>query len=193
METLTNKTDLQVDVLSGSARSMEGSGCQCNQNLPFEQCIISMPNGSCTEPCDNHQVLLLPLDFSHEFVNATSKILVHPPQLPGIALLVSFTSCTNGTVLVDSQGCVCQLSAYNAVCIKALSLTCTTCFDQMPDCRVYSNGSGLCGSCNDTEYGVAINPPNFICVKCPVYCLAIFVLPVTNWESQWVQSSCTVS
>ena len=58
---------------------------------------------------------------------------------------------------------------------------CTTCFDVqidvnfIEDCSVFSNGNGMCGSCNDTGYGVAINSPNFICVECQRYGAAVFV------------------
>ena len=41
---------------------------------------------------------------------------------------------------------------------------------------MYTNSGGICGSCNDTGYGVAINSPNlFICTVCPWYGAAVFM------------------
>ena len=178
---ITNETVLQVDVLFGTARVSKGDKCECLGQLCYIQsnlitgCIYNERFS-----CNKHQVLLLPDSSS---LNESSLVLIHPPQLPGVLLNVSFRLCVNGTVFNSEIGCSCQYSAYSTspVCSKNSSLACTNCLDIIDDadCNVYINGYGMCGSCNDSGYGVAIHSPNynfFICTVCPWYGAALFML-----------------
>ena len=165
---ITDETSLVVNVLVGNAQVINNDKCKC----PF------IYEGRLEHVrCNDQHVLLLPNFNSKDYSKDTSQIMVHPPKLPGITVYVNFLSCEYGAVINIYQGCICEPQIYTKVCTKTSHSTCTICFDQnSTTCASYSNGWAMCGSCNDTGYGVAINSPYYICTECPWYGGAIFVL-----------------
>ena len=163
---MAEETSLVAHTLVDGARIVDSNECQCHPPLsPDPYTVVS---------CSDENILVLPnSDNSGE-----RSILIHPPELPGIIVQLSFQLCEHGMVFNKTRGCVCDLLHYAAECTKTSSSICTTSFDNIDQIftnTVYSNGWGMCGSCNDTGDGVAINSPSFICAKCSWYSVAIFV------------------
>ena len=177
---ITNKTTLVVNVLLGTARVIRGDNCQCKYHTE-EQCANVDISGWCNRPCDEYNVLLLP-DFSiPNYFDDISQLLIHPPLLSGININISFKSCEfqmEGMVIDELKGCSCEPIEYSPVCTLNSTSTCTTCYLRKgpnKTCTTYSNGWGMCGSCNDMGYGVAVNSPYYICAMCDWCSVGIFV------------------
>ena len=161
---ITNETSLVVDVLVGTAQVINNDECKCK--------IYSRSNIDKLVQCNEQHVLLLPSDIdSADYTKDTSQIMIHPSKFPGITVYVEFNSCEYGELISTNQGCICEPQTYSKVCTKDSPSSCTTCFNVIfnSNCTSYSNGMGMCGSCNDTGYGVAINSPYYICTECLWY------------------------
>ena len=116
--------------------------------------------------------------------NHSSQILVHPPQFPdGIVLDIGFKLCDNKSTCDFEGRCSVgynsyQFACYNAVCDRYnYSSSCGLYFDSncfsKPSLDYYNT---ICGSCNDPDYGIAVNFLNFICAKCEPFKVSIFIL-----------------
>ena len=137
---ITNETSLVVDVLVGTARAINNDGCHC---------VIFNDSNPGFVRCNDQHVLLLPDLSSTDYTKDTSRIMIHPPKILGITAYVHFDACEYGVIINKNWGCACELLLYTKVCTKKSLLTCTICFDENSNCTSYSNGWGMCGSCND--------------------------------------------
>ena len=157
---ITNQTNIQVDHIFGAIKIMNNSNwpnCLCSLPISTDQCI---GYDEFTILCPPTKISLVS-DCSHDYANNTSKLLIHPHQLlSGIVLEIRFKSCDNYSKCDPTQQ-RCTKETFNPVCNHNFT----------EDCRIYP----LCGSCTDYNYGIAINIPQFTCVRCEATQVAIFI------------------
>ena len=203
---ITDQIDLQVDVLFQTTHhrrqqiiDISSIGkCQCNhpiQNFNKWQCHYNL-----SQSCGHRDAALL-ANCNEDYANHSSQILVHPPELSGIVLDIALKLCDNGSTCDSSQGCTVSIQKppeqyayvifnYRAVCDRTNtcnSLASITYIDS--DCKlsyplpsvmsVYTDGCYeviICGNCSHPDYGIAVNFPRYVCVKCEPSGLTIFLL-----------------
>ena len=144
---ITERTILQVDVLSGATRTIRYNEPDCQCYSPPEPCIDPY-----ARPCYYGDVAILS-DCGDNYTSHVSQILIHPPNQPyGIVLDVSLKTCDNGSSCVntlDHPGlCFKPIILYEAVCTNYNCI-----------------GKIVCGSCA-TDGGMFINVPTFSCISC---------------------------
>ena len=162
---ITDKTNIQVDHLFGPVNLINGSNPKC-------WCLSSAVNNDCypsdmydNTHCDSGKISIIP-DCNLDLANHSSTILVHLKQLTGIVLNITFKSCTN----CDPAQQYCRNERFfNPVC----NHNCYNIYLQFVPTNFFP--LPFCGSCIDHDYGVAINDPQFSCVKCESTGVAIFV------------------
>ena len=151
---ITYQANLRLDIISGNVTL----DAQC----------------SGLEPCGLPSPCLLPdVDDGDEYSHIHSNILIHPPQLTGIVLDLSFKPCENGSIFNSQKGCT-HPGLYYTTCDTTENSHCSTYF--YTDCTIsciYQLQS--CGRCAADRYGVAFNYPNFICAKCEPHGWALFI------------------
>ena len=144
---MTQDANLQLDIISGNV-----------QNFPFCQF-------KGVETCDASVCRILPnVEDGADYAHIHTKILVHPPQLTGIVLDLSFKPCENGSTFTPNNGCTHPvLRPYYTTCYNTTTNSrCNTYF--YTDCTRYpvevTIAGGLhvmCGRCAADGYKVAFN------------------------------------
>ena len=203
---ITDQTDLQVDVLFQTTHhrrqqiiDISSIGkCQCNrpiQNFNKWQCHYNL-----SQSCGHRDAALL-ANCNEDYANHSSQILVHPPELSGIVLDIALKLCDNGSTCDSSQGCTVSIQKppedfayiifnYRAVCDRTNTCNSSASITYIDaDCKlsyplpsvmsVYTDGCYdviICGNCSDPDYGIAVNFPRYVCVKCEPSGLTIFLL-----------------
>ena len=161
---ITNQTNIQVDSICGAVNVINYSQyymyCQCSLPIPIDQCPIYYYEFN--RPCTSTEISL-ESDCSLDYANHTSQILVHPHQLlSGIVLEIRFRSCDNDSKCDPTQ-------QRCAVTDRIILPVCNH------SCKYDYYDYHLCGSCIDDDYGIAINIPQFTCVKCESTGVSIFI------------------
>ena len=157
-------TDMKVDHLSGPFSLFNSSdpGCSC-----FIPNLDSNDNHYCVGEtnydCGPNEISIVP-DCSLSYTNHNSTILIHlhVHQLTGIVLNITLKLCLNCDLM--SQYCRNE-KQFNPVCN----------LNNCPDDNPFESPLLFCGSCSDQDYGVAINDPQYSCVKCESSGVAIFI------------------